>query len=449
MVRRKKREPSKKLPKRRSKRVYVLVAFLVFLLGIFLYAGGVAGVMRSMAKNALLANDEKLASSWLKVAQALSPSSPEQHYLLARAARLRRDHNEMSKQLLAAYSGGYERELIDKEQCLALASIGELDPLIEGKIKKWISQNGPDRADFVDAYANGLAALSRFDDASKVLEAYEEDFPNDPMVNYRFGLMNEHIKSTEQAEDEYSQALKKDPKHAKSAWRYARLIRGRNQPDKAIEILKTIQKGPQEIAVKTFMASCYCQMGELDVGRNLFKEVVSIDRQTCLDSYLSIDESPERLLAASELGVVESNLGHFEEAKKYLEMALAENPQDFIARIAYAQVIRRLGDPVRADSELAIVSTERAEFDKITGLRDKIKQDPNDAQSKFDMGQILFKYESERFGLFWIRSALTSDPNFKAAHAFLADYYKKKSLENEAFKNKATYHEERLKKLGS
>jgi Tfp pilus assembly protein PilF len=445
---------SKKKPKlaknrspRRSRRLYVLTALLVFVLGIFLYNGGISGIARTYAKNALLVNDAKRATPWLKLARSIGSETPELHYLLARSARLKKEYNEMAKHLQAALSGGYNNEMLAKEQCLALANLGELDPINESKIKKWIAQDGPDVAEFVDAYVNGLAAVSRFDDASKVLEEYEAEYPNDPMVNYRFGLMNEHTKSNELAEQEYAEAMKKDPGHAKSAWRYARLLCGRNRPEDAIKILEKIRKGPQELAVKTFLASCHFQMGDLEKSRDLFKEVVVEDKQRCLDAYLSLDEWPERFLAASELGIVESNLGNYPDAKKYLEMALVDNPRDFTARSAYALVIRRLGDTEQANKEMARVSTERAEFDKITVLRDKVKQNPNDAVSKFAMGEILHKYESERFGLFWIRSALTSDPNYKEAHAFLADYYKKKSAENDAFKGKAEYHQRRVKQL--
>ncbi len=449
MARKRKPKPLIINSARRPKRFYVLIALFVFLLCIFQYEGGIAGFARSFAKTALLVNDAKRAFPWLNIAQKVGPETPELHYLLARSARLGRKYNEMAKHLQVAYSGGFDRETIEKEQCLAIASLGELDPANEAKIKKWIAQRGPDVADFVDAYVNGLAALSRFEEASKVLEDYEVDFPNDPMVNYRFGLMNEHTKSNEQAENEYLEAMKKDPSHAKSAWRFSRLLCARNKPEEAIKILNKIRKGPQELAVKTFLASCYFQMGELDKSRVLFREVVIEEKQRVLDSYLSLDEWPERFLAASELGIVESNLGNYQDAKKYLEMALSDNPRDFIARSAYALVIRRLGNTEQANKELARVSTERTEFDKITMLRDKVKQDPDDAQSKFAMGKILYKYESERFGLFWIRSALTSDPNFKEAHAFLADYYKKKSIENEAFRSKADYHQERLKQLES
>ena len=400
-----------------------------------------------MAKNALVLNDARQASPWLDVATKLAPDAPELHFLIARSARLNLDYDKMAKHLRLANSGGYDREAIDKEQCLAFASLGELNASNEAKIKKWIARCGPDVADFVDAYANGLAATSRFEEATNVLEDYEILFPQDPLVNYRFGVMGEHAENHEIAEKEYLAAMKKDPKHVKSAWRLARMVSVRNRPEEALKILASFQNGPQEIAVKTFMASCYYQMGDFDTSCELFKKIVVMDKRDVLDSYMILDERPERNLAASLLGVIESNLGEYDEAKKYLEIALEDNPRDFIARSAYALVLRRVGETDRADAELARVTAERAEFDKITAIREHVKQNPNDAKAKFAMGEILFKYESERFGLFWVRSALASDSNCKEAHAFLADYYEKKTSESEAYRSKANFHRERLAQL--
>ncbi len=182
---------------------------------------------------------------------------------------------------------------------------------------------------FFITYANGLAILSRFEDAVKLLEEYEAIFPGDLMVNYRFGVMNEHKKNNPNAEKEYRQTL----------------------------------------------------------------EV---------------------------------------------------NDKDFVARNSYAQTLRRLGLTEQASTELERLERERVEFDKITSLRDKVNQNPNDTESKIAIGKILFDYESERFGLFWIRSALASDPNCQAAHEFLADYYENKADENELYRSKAAYHRSRI-----
>ena len=428
------------------------MGLLALMLAVFFYRGGISGFALSMASNALLSRDTTKADRWLTVAQRLSGSTPQVEYLLAKKTRMDRSFVDMTSHLKAALKQGVDPDLLEKEQVLANVSLGEIDSLSESRVKRWIAEKGPDVGDVVDAYANGLATLSRFEDASSLLEAYERDFPGDPMVNYRFGIMNEHIRGNEKAEKEYATALFKDPKHVQAAWRLARIKSGKNNPEEAIKILLKFDNGKQSLAIKTFLAACYLQTGDLDKSRALFQAVVEKGHAACQESYKVVDEVPERFLAASDLGVLEVKLGNWEEAKKYLDMALKENPRDFVARNSYGQVLRRLGLEEQSGIEFARIKEERAEFDKITVLRDRINQNQSDTAARVQMGKILFKYESERFGLFWIRGALAYDPNCQEAHQFLAEYYESKcddtnSRENEMFRAKAAYHRSQLKTL--
>jgi len=433
-----------------SRRRWILLGILGFAIGMFFYQGGIAGFANSMASNAILSRNPEAAQGWLTFSQRLSGNDAEIEYLLAKKARLDRDLIGMSKHLTKAFELGAEKSILEKEQTLATISTGEFDLASELKVKKWIAEKGPDIGDIVDAYANGLASLSRFQDAAQVLEAYEKDYPGDPMVNYRFGIMNEHIRGKAQAEREYATVLAKDPKHVQAAWRLARLKSGNNAPEESIKILEKFDYGKQSLAIKTFLAHLYEQSGDLEKSRELFKAAVEKGHDACQDSYKVVEESPERFLAASDLGVLEVKLGNWEDAKKYLEMALDVNPRDFIARNSYGRVLQRLGMEAQAEKEFSRIKEEREEFDKITVLRDRVNQSPKDTASRVQMGKILFKYESERFGLFWIRAALSQDPNCQEAHEFFVDYYESKSqgtdsADNEINRRKAAYHRSFIK----
>ena len=109
---------------------------------------------------------------------------------------------------------------------------------------------------------------------------------------------SERASSCELAENEYALAMKKDPSHAKSAWRFARLLCGRNKPEEAIKILNKIRNGPQELAVKTFLASCYFQMGEIEKSRILFRETGFYSSERVRTCY-----SPARGYPTSQQGV--------------------------------------------------------------------------------------------------------------------------------------------------
>jgi tetratricopeptide (TPR) repeat protein len=449
----KKTVPTPSKPKT-SHRKWLLLGALIVLGLIFLYRGGVSGFANSMAESALNQRRLDSAARWLSLSQWGVGEKGRREYLEGKLARLNSDLKGMAGHLLNAHSHGFDPKLLDREQAIANMSLGDLTPELEAKAREWISQSPSDIGLLIDALANGLATQSRFEDAASLLDEYEKLFPNDPMVNYRMGIMNEHIRGTSRAEEEYVQALKKDPYHIQSAFRLARIKSGKNAPKDAIAILKTFENGKQALAVKTFMAHCYQQLGDMETSEKLLHEVVVHGHEAALEAYRVLDEVPERFLAASELGNLEVIMGKWDEAKKHLEMALEVNPKDFIARNSYGQVLRRLGLTEQAEKELARLAEERKEYDKITVLRDRINQKSDDTEARIQMGEILFKYESEKVGLFWIRSALTFDPKCQAAHKFLANYYAEKAqtapaAERQAYQHKAQYHYGSLEKTDS
>ncbi len=432
-------------PPRRSWRQLTLIGILLVLLMGFWYRGGISRIAAAQAESAIKRWRVESASKWLNFAQMLG-DQPEVHFLLARVARIDNDPHQMRKHLLKAHELGFSSELLNREQDLLRLSLGEIDSILESKAQHWIHQHPPDEGLVVDAYANGLLAQSRFSEAVTVLEEYERAFPEDPMVNYRFGVMNEHLRSSAKAEEEYKLALQKDPGYLRAVWNLARLKSGKNAPQEAIDILKPHEVGKPALAVRTMIAHCYQQFGDLEKSRELLISVADKGFEAGIESYRVVDEPPERFLAASELGVLDAKLGNWDEAKKYLELALEVNPRDFVARNAYAQTLRRLGFQEQAEKELKQITEERKEYDKITVLRDQVSQDQSNVDARVQMGKILFKYESERFGLFWVRSALTYDPKCNEAHQFLGDYYTSQAektsdtAEKQGYENKAKFH---------
>ena len=431
---------------RKGLRLFVLLGILVTSAGLFFYRGGLTYVATSFAEDAMRKRRYESAESWLYLAERTYGDQALVQFLRARLSRMNGDFPQMMTHLVRAHERDFPAEKLDREQGLANLSIGEMDARTESMARDWIAELPKDVGLVVDALANGLASQSRFNEATKLLEDYEKAFPGDPMVNYRFGVLNEHIRATARAEKEYETALEKDPKFVQAAWRLARIKSGQNKPDEAIEILSEIVQGKQSLAVKTFLAHCHQQAGDLEASRELFQEVADYGHQATLAAYRVVDEAPERFLAASELGVLLVKLGEWEQSKKYLELALKVNPRDFIARNSYGQVLRRLGLHEQAEQELARIVEERKEYDKITVLRDQINQNQNNTQARVEMGKILFKYESEKFGLFWIRSAFTFDPKCQEAHQFMGEYYADKAeqaetiSEKQMYRSKAAYH---------
>ena len=188
------------------------------------------------------------------------------------------------------------------------------------------------------------------------------------------------------------------------------------------------------------MASCYKTLGEIRKARTLLHEVLKSSYEELLESYRSMDEIPERFVAASELGIIETELGDFTAARKYLEIALQVQPLDSIARYSYAITLRRLGLQNEADENFAITRTARAFLDQVPTLQEVLRRDPHATKSRIMIGKIVLEYESERAGLFWLQSVFSYDPTNSEAHETMANFFESKKDMSPEDKKLAAYH---------
>ncbi len=437
-----KKRPVQGTRPKRNKRLVALLSLLVVLLSWFLFLGGARSLAIQRVNNNIYAWSNENALWWLGLAEFFGKDG-ETTFLRARISRLSGEIDEFRSLLKQSHELGLNADRLSREQDLHLLNIGEISSELESKVEAWINEGPADMPLIVDAYVNGLASQSRFTAALRLLDAYERVYPNDPMVNYRLGLIHEHSRNKAEAERQYNNAYSKDSRYFKAAWCLARIRSSSNLSQEAIDLLK-LHPPSAALAAKTLMAHCYEQLGETEIARNLLVEVVGAGFEATQKSHRVIDETSERFLAAAELGVIETKLGNWQDAKKYLELALEVNPRDFIARNSYSQVLRRLGLKEQADKELARIVEERAEYDKIVVLQDKILKESS-VEARLELGRILFKYESEKSGLFWIRSAISQDPNCLDAHQFLADYFTKESLRPNASQDLKRSSERRAK----
>ena len=138
---------------------------------------------------------------------------------------------------------------------------------------------------------------------------------------------------------------------------------------------------------------------------------------------MSVDAPYERFIAASELGTLLANEGLFEQSLGYLDSALNENPRDVSARYSRGLALRGLNRDEEADKEFVYVAEAKNAFQKVSSLTEKINRSNDDVESRIEVGKLLVQYESERTGLFWLRSALAYKENNAKVHEALAEFY--------------------------
>jgi tetratricopeptide (TPR) repeat protein len=420
-------------------RTFLLFTLFFLVISIFVWSGGIAGFGNAMASRALANKNPVAADWWLSLSKAIS-SDPHSDFLRARSARQQGNLELMSSCLKSAFDQGYAPLKLQREQTLALVNMGQMTGEMEQEINRWLREPDVEVSEVVDAYSNGLVSLSRFEEARKLLYAWERDYPLSPLPNYRLARIHEHLNESELAEAEYRKATKKSPKFVNAKYSLARLLLRQRRPAEAMEFYRECDLGPSALAAKTGMAQCYKSLGEIEKARALLKAVLVSDQAEIQRSFLAVDESPERFVAASELGCIETEIGHFSEGKEYLERALASFPLDSIARYSYAVALRGLGMKKEADENFERTRATRLALDQVTALQERINTNPRDSQSRIKIGKIILENESERTGVYWISSVFSYDPGNLEAHSALVDYYEGKGDDKSKYKQLIDYH---------
>ena len=424
----------------------LLSGVLVVLALVFLQINGPARITLSMASSAINSGDLESAAWWLEGTKFFSPSHASADFLRARVARKQGNLALMGTHLKASLRKGFDAKLLEREQLLAQISVGQLSPEIEQKLSSWIFEPDADLADILDAYANGLTITSRFEDASAILTLWEDKLPADPTPNYRRGRIEEHLSHFALASAQYRKALEKNQDNIKAKYSLARLLNLERQPEEALAFYKACDVGVSAPAAKIGMAQCLKALGESEKARDLLKQVVDLDPQTVEQSFAAVDEKPERLMSASELGCIETELGNYSDAKLYLEMALARYPRDSIARYSYAVALRGLGMSKESEENFERTRQARAALDQITVLKEKLRANSQDTGVRIKIGQIVLENESENAGIYWIESVFAYDPTNEEAHKVLVDYFESQVDDGGKNQQVLEYHRSFLKK---
>lgn len=413
--------------------------FLIGLLVLFQWNGGIAQIARTMAVGAINGRNLDSATWWLSIARQLSGNG-ETEYLLARVERKRGDLAKMLEHLKAAHRLNFDALKLDREQLLAFASLGRFAGDSEHRLNAWLQEPDSDRAEIFDAYANGLTLVSRFEHAMEVLQNWEEIAPQDPLPSYRRARIHEHFSQTAEAESAYRKAIEKQSDFKKAAYHLGRVLLDQRRPEEALEHFGFCNSGASALAARVGMARCHKSLGDIEAARQLLVVVLQSSYEDQLKSFHRMDEYPERYVAASELGIIETELGNFSEARAHLESALQRFPLDSIARYSYAVALRGLNKTDEAEKNFETVRRSRAALDEVSSLQELLRGDPQNTEARIKIGKIILEHESQKVGEFWIQSVFAYEPDNPAAHRALAEYYASRKEELPDASQRWEYH---------
>jgi len=86
-----------------------------------------------------------------------------------------------------------------------------------------------------------------------------------------------------------------------------------------------------------------------------------------------------------------------------------------------------MGRATEAKPHLDYFTSVQKQLNELDSLYDAIRRHPEDLEPQFRLGVLCLEIDSDAAGLFWLRGVLSRDPNHRATHAVLADFYLKKA----------------------
>jgi tetratricopeptide (TPR) repeat protein len=359
--------------------------------------------------------------------------NPSAHFLAARIERKlwlidsAAEHlQEVGRQL----GGAREREQL--EWVLLRAQAGDVGEVEQG-LWQTVNSGHPESLEILKTLAHAhLKALS-LDKAMRALERWVELEPTSATAWFLRGWVLERFANVPQpAIDSYLKVLEIDPNHLEARLLLAEAYLGNYQTDAAGPHLEWLAvHHPNNKYVMSGLALYRYMKGDAAEARRLLDEVYALD--------------PHEALALRRRGKIELQSGNASEAVTWLELAVAEDPNDFQTRFVLAQSLHRAGREKESNEAMAKYDECRQRIERMTKLiRELIPQNPGDAKLCAELGDILVQNGQQDRSIVWYNRALKIDPGCVAAHKALLAYH-----QSAGHTDDARFHREYLEHLNS
>ena len=388
------------------------------------------------AQTAIDARQHGRAGRWLLVAKFVVPipligaDRGEYYFLSARLHRRLGQFDLVSQELRSARSYGWQEASLEREQWIALAQTGQFEK-ITSHMTHLLKNPGSDGPEICEAYVAWL--MSRFDlaSASRVVDVWQQDYPESAEPYFQRGRMFSVVKDWPAAIEQFSASLLRDPDRMD-----ARLMRANAQIQLVryaealsdLEVVLATKPNHAEAAVA--YAQCQSNLGQAEEACDGLREVLK--------------KQPDEVEALSLLGRIELKRGNHEDALTALQKAVALRPIDSDARYSLGKVLRLLGREKESAEHFDFVAESTRALLKLGQVTDELLKEPGDVELRYQVGKLTLEWRSSDAGERWLRSVLEYDPGHGETHNLLAQHYQESgNLE------RAAHHRKMAESTGS
>lgn len=340
------------------------------------------------------------------------PNSSTAHLLAARAARRTGAYDEAQRHLDAcSKADGKKSGDVVLEWALLGAAQGDLAEVEE--FLQTRARKDPAAAPLIwEALAEGNARLYRVLTALSIFEDWLAAEPDNPRAYRLRGNLYRRI-GARKAVDDYRRAIELDPEDDEARWWLAVVLQDAGQFPEALEQLEHLRaRGWPDPDLRVRIARSLDRVGRTPEARDLLDLVLA--------------DNPDHGPALRVRGQIEFLAGDLPEAEKWLRAAARALPADYQTRHTLVQCLRQQqkDDAAKAEEKVAEKLKDRAE--RFANLRSReMSMNPHDPALHCEMGVLLDALGHTEVAEKWLYSALREDPDYRPAHAALADFYER------------------------
>ena len=396
-------------PKRKSRfRSVIVVLIVLAVAGWFLKAPTVR-LLNDQAEASIDARDHEKALSMLTWSDRLDSQNPRTAYLMVRVNRRLEEFDVVHDWLQKANDRGWDVGDLEREQLLTLAQTSQFEDVRPHWNSLFINV-GSDGPELCNAYVVWCLSLFRLDDALRVIDAWQKEYPDAAQPYLMKGRIAEVMLRWAEAVDEYTQALEREPDRSDIRLRLGKALLKQQKNQQAVDELATAFDETGDPEARISLAEACRKSGDTERARNLLSEALT--------------ESPQDVEALFALGELELESDRPQEAVSHLELAATIRPEDNAIRYALLQALQRTGRNEEAKEHLKFVQEATKPMLELGGMTADLVERPEDIDLRYRIAMTTWRYKSRAEGAQWLRSLLDRQPDYALAHKAMANHHR-------------------------
>gem|GEM_PF-526841 len=413
----------KPAPRRKTRWWTYVILAICLALAWPLYQYNLSNSRKQQALAAMEEGNPEAAIAVLEIEQRAHPASAEIAYWMAVAQRRAGHLSVFQDCLKKAKDLGYPQDELLRQYLLMQLQSGvvsaELEQAAEQLVDGAERYSGP-RVDlyideFYEARARGYLANYRLFDTEVTLDHWVEARPKSVPAHLMRADIRQREYNYQAAEREYREVLALAPGNVPARLKRGHLLMHNLKiPEATEEFRACLQLAPQDVDAQISLAECEYRSGEgIDVARERLKKV--------LEQELSDKQRAEALFLLGEIARGKKDSAEAIQClTQALKLAPTLNPAPYrTLSNAYAT----LGQREEAAKYLKISQDKIAHFAKMHDLAEKVAQAPENAQLRFEQGNMHAEEGQMDDAAGWWSMAVRFDPKLLGAHEALAKYY--------------------------